>query len=271
MPLTLEDVTRGISRVGLGSRPVCLHSSLSSFGHVDGGPTTIVDAFLADGRTLLVPTFSWEAYAVTQPPPRLRPARNGTRYDQLPAKRQLAVFSPTHDDVDRAIGAIPAEVLARPGRQRGNHPLCSFSAIGPESARLTKPQTPTDVYAPLDVLARRDGFVVLAGVGLDSMTLLHRAEEVAGRTLFRRWARVASGDIAMVAVGGCSQGFGRFDDVLRTIETRVKVGRSTWRVLPAQVALEIAAAAIKRNPAITSCGAPGCERCADAVLGGPSL
>ena len=271
VPVTLDDLTRAISAAGVAGRAVCLHSSLSSFGYVSGGPATVVDAFLCGGGTLLVPTFSWEAYAMTPPPPGLRPARNGTDYDALPIKDAVPVFSPADDVVGEAMGAVPAEVVKRPGRERGNHPLCSFTAIGPEARHLTECQTPTNVFAPLEVLARDGGFVVLAGVGLDRMTLLHHAEQVAGRTLFRRWARVGAGDVAMVAVGGCSEGFGRFDDELRSIETRVLVGRSTWRVFPARPAVEITAAAIRRDPTMTSCGAPGCERCADAVLGGPLL
>lgn len=231
----------------------------------------MVDAFLNGGGTLLVPTFAREAFAVTPPPPELRPGRNGTDYDALPTKDTLRVFSPADDDVGTEMGAIPAEVLRRHGRERGNHPLCSFAAIGPEARPLTEHQTPTDVFAPLEVLARDGGFIVLADVGLDRMTLLHYAEQVAGRTLFRRWARLAGRAVAMVAVGGCSEGFGRFDDELRPIETRVTVGGSRWRVFPAQAAVEVAAAAIKRDPSMTSCGAPGCERCPDAVLGGPLL
>ncbi len=271
VPVTRDDVTRAISGAGLSGRSVCLHSSLSSFGEVGGGPATVVDAFLHDGGSLLVPTFSWEAYAVTPPPPELRPARNGTSYHGLPTRDTGRVFSPTDNDVDTAMGAIPAEVLTRHGRQRGNHPLCSFAAIGPEAGRLTKPQTPTDVFAPLEVLARTGGFVVLAGVGLNRMTLLHHCEQAAGRALFRRWARVAGGEVVMVAVGGCSEGSGGLDDELRSIETRITVGESTWRIFRAEAAVEIAAVAIKRDPQVTSCGAPGCERCADAVAGGPLL
>ena len=271
MPVRLGEITRAIFRSGVGDRPVCLHSSLSSFGHVRGGPATVVDAFLTGGRTLLVPTFSWEVYAVTPPPPELRPARNGTDYDALPTIDTVRVFSPADDDVDKAMGAIPAEVLKRHGAERGNHPVCSFTAIGPAAGRLTKRQTATDVFAPLEVLAKDGGFVVLAGVGLDRMTLLHHAEQVAGRTLFRRWVRAGGGEVTMVAVGGCSEGFGRFDDELRSVQRRATAGESTWRVFPAQAAVEIAAAALKRDPTMTSCGDPGCERCVDAVLGGPLL
>src|SRR5262245_33094712 len=60
------DVLAAIDVLGLGGLPVCLHSSLRSFGTLDGGPDTLIDAFVSSGCTLLVPTFS---YHYEQPPP----------------------------------------------------------------------------------------------------------------------------------------------------------------------------------------------------------
>jgi len=51
---------------------------------------------------------------------------------------------------------------------------------------------------------------------------------------------------------------------------QIRVGQSLWRVFPAKHALAIAAEAIRREPLITHCG-QACERCDDAVLGGPLL
>lgn len=268
MSVMSNDLTRAITSTGLLGRPVCLHSSLSSFGSVDGGAGTVVDAFLECGATLLVPTFSWEAFAVA-PLPDMRLPRNGTDYNNKVDRDSGRVFSTADDDIDRSMGAIPAAVVGRSRRRRGDHPLCSFSAVGPDAAALTSGQTAIDVYAPLAVLAESGGVVVLAGVGMNRMTLLHYAEEVAGRALFRRWARGVHGDIRMVAVGGCSGGFERLAGRLEAVETRVRVGDSAWRVFPAQDAIGIAVAAIKRDPTITSCTDTECQRCADAVAGGP--
>jgi aminoglycoside 3-N-acetyltransferase len=207
---------------------------------VEGGAATVVDAFLDAGTTLLVPTFGGSRYAVTAPPD-LRPSRNGISYDGwtdqggLPVDPAAADFAGrefTTADNYTLMGAIPAEVLTRPGRQRGNHPLNSFAAIGPGAAELIRGQTPADVYAPLAALAGQGGLVVLAGVGLTSMTLLHYAEQVAGRVLLRRWA-LAGGKVVMVAVGGCSDGFERFAGALGPTETTATVGRSHWRIFPA--------------------------------------
>ena len=103
------------------------------------------------------------------------------------------------------------------------------------------------------------------------MTLLHLAEKEAGRTLFRRWANDAHGQPMAVEVGGCSEGFGKLEPYLRPIMRRTNVGQSRWTLLPAGQALAYAAAAISANPQITHCGIEACERCNDAVRGGPIL
>ena len=166
------------------------------------------------------------------------------------------------------MGAIPAAVLARPGRTRGDHPLGSFAAVGALAHELTAPQRGLDVFAPLRALAERGGLVILIGVGLERMTLLHAAEQAAGRTMFRRWASDGA-SVCEVESGGCSDGFGRLEPVLEPLARRVRVGKSGWAGYPVAAALELAARAIRADPAITRCARPECARCQDAVAGGP--
>ncbi|HEX8720570.1 MAG TPA: AAC(3) family N-acetyltransferase [Pyrinomonadaceae bacterium] len=250
---------------------MCLHSSLRSFGRVEGGAAEVVGAFLDEGCTLLVPAFS-PVFEVA-PPLHLRFERNGWDYGAGPAPNHNpeSVYTPEATDVDRHMGAIPAAVVAWPGRARGNHPLDSFAAVGPCAAELVAGQAPLDVYAPLRALIRAGGFVLLMGVGLERLTLLHLAEQAAGRTLFRRWANDPCGRPVAVEVGGCSEGFGKLEPHLRRVARAESVGQSRWTLLPAGEALARAAAAIRADPAITHCGVRGCERCDDAVKGGPLL
>jgi aminoglycoside 3-N-acetyltransferase len=259
---------------GDGGAPVCLHSSLRAHGHVVGGAAAVVDAVLGTGSTLLVPTFDWR-FAVTAPL-HLRPTRNGTDdYRGWPdvggralRGRPMPSYDPGWNGTE--LGAVPTDVLARPGRVRGAHPLCSFTAVGPQATALVAGQTLDDVFAPLAAVARLGGRVVLAGVGLTRLTLLHLAEERAGRTMFRRWTTV-DGEVVTAASGGCSEGFERFAELLAPIERRVRVGAALWRAFPAADVLEIAAAAIRRDPTITRCASPRCALCPDAVLGGPVI
>ena len=172
-------------------------------------------------------------------------------------------------EVVREMGAIPAWVAAHPDRRRGNHPLNSFAALGPRAGEVIGGQSPRDVYAPLRAAAGNDGCVALLGVGLTAMTIIHLAEQVAGRELFVRWALLADGRKIPARVGSCSEGFEQLAPALAAAETGSGVGRSRWRVFGAARAVDLAAAEISRRPAVTSCGDPSCARCRDAVAGGP--
>jgi aminoglycoside 3-N-acetyltransferase len=270
MRVTRGDLDDAIRDLGLADRVVCMHSSLRSFGKLSGGADALVDAMLDAGNTLLVPSHSW-GFATTHKPG-MRPARNGWDYSMSVAPPTFkGEFSAGCDAVDRNMGAVPRAVLARPGRRRGDHPLASFTAIGPRADELVGGQTGDDVHAPLRALAERDGAIVMVGVGLTRMTLLHWAEEVAGRTQFRRWALDRDGATVMVASGGCSEGFEHLAPVLAPVETDIMVGTSRWRAFPSAEVVARAADAIRSDPGITHCGVRSCARCNDAALGGPIL
>jgi aminoglycoside N3'-acetyltransferase len=269
MPVTSADVRAAVRALGLSHRSLCVHSSLHSFGHVAGGAETIIDGLLAEGCTILVPTGSY-GFAVP-PPPGQRPARNGWDYERFAGPRTGIgrIYTTATREVDRDMGAIPAAVLRHPDAVRGNHPLASFSAIGPLADRLVASQGPMRVYAPLEQLVEADGWIVLMGVGLNRLTLLHLAEQRAGRQLFRRWANDPAGKPRAVEIGGCSEGFTRFAEVLSAHMLWTTVGQSRWMLLPARATLEAATRAIRADPGMTHCGDPECERCYDAVAGGP--
>ncbi len=270
MTVTVEDIRAAARVAGLSGKPLCVHSSLSSFGYLEGGAEAVVRGLLAEGCTVLVPTFS--GAFIIPPPPDMRPPRNAWNYDQSDTDRVGVGRRYTIDtnEVDRSMGAIPTTVLKMEGRVRGDHPLNSFSAVGPLASDLVDRQTRGDVYAPFERLVELGGSVVLMGVGLTSMTLIHLAEREAGRTLFRRWANDVDGNAMMVEIGSCSTGFNAFDPILAPLERRTTVGESVWRIFPAGPTLSTATEAIGRNPRITHCGKPEC-RCNDAVLGGPIL
>lgn len=265
-----NDVEAGVHALGLMGRPVCLHSSLRSFGAVERGADAIVDGFLGVGCTLMVPSFSWR-YAVL-PVDDLTPERNAWDYD---APRKLdaepEAFATSSAEIDSRMGAIPAAVVRRAGRVRGDHPLCSFTAVGPSAETAVGSESWDDVYAPLRWLANNDGALVLAGVNLTSMTLIHYAEQLAGRTLFRRWALNRDSEVVMVPVGSCSDGFEQLRPTLASLETTTNVGESAWRCYPAVAALDALVSAIRDNPQLTRCNNPECVRCRDSIAGGPLL
>lgn len=272
-PITvhLQEICTAIDKLKLDNQIVCIHSSLRSFGQVEGGAATIVQAFLDAGCTLLVPTHSYD-FAVAAPFHK-RPRRNGWDYDRYTGSNagKDKIFTPASKEIDRGMGAISAAVLKHPNSVRGDHPTNSFSGVGPMAASLLRLQNRQAVHAHLQALADAQGYVLLMGVGLDKMTLLHRAEEVAGRVPFRRWANDATGQPEMIEAGGCSDGFEKLAPFLARHEQETMVGASLWRLFPADETLQAAADAIRANPQITHCGDEACERCRDAMLGGPLL
>jgi aminoglycoside N3'-acetyltransferase len=270
--VTLEAIREGVRALDLAGRPLCVHASLCSFGWVAGGADTVIDGLLAEGCTVMVATHS-SAYAVA-PPPGMRPERNGIAYDPYtkPTPGTGRIYTPESDEMDREwMGAIPSALLDRPERVRGDHPLDSFSAVGPLAGSLIAGQTALDIFAPLEALAQAGGWVVLMGVGLDRMTLLHLAEYRAGRNPFIRWANGRDGRPRPVAMGGCSDGFEALAPALSPPLRTRRVGKSLWRAYPAAETILAAARAIWRQPRITHCWGPTCQRCDDAVLGGPIL
>ncbi len=112
--VTRSDIRRGLADLGLraGDR-VAVHSSLRSFGHVDGGAMAVVDAVLdAVGERGLV----------------MMPALADTvdaHGDLLPLDAATAPIT---------TGAIPAAMTRHPAAHRGLHPLYSIVFAGSNAA-----------------------------------------------------------------------------------------------------------------------------------------
>jgi len=264
------NVNEAIKVLGLAGKPVCVHASLRSFGcRVDGLP----EAFLENGCTVLVPAFS-DMYEAP-PVPAYMPENNGAGdYSYFLEKEyeDVGAYTPQSNLVSvEEMGQFPQMVLEQPGRFRGNNYLNSFAAIGPLAERLVEKQTNRDVYAPLAKLYEMDGFVLLMGVGLDSATAIHHAEQLAGRNPFVRWAKDDRGNTVPVCAGGCSDGFEKLAPMLKPYEQQVTVENSLWRCYRVRDLVDVCRAAFLLDPLVTHCGDPDCARCNDAAKGGPML
>jgi aminoglycoside 3-N-acetyltransferase len=266
-----EHLITAVDDLNLADRPVMLHTSLRSFGTaIDGGADTLLDALFKRGCTVLVPAFTEPQFGLPAPAD-MRPARNGLDYAALPSGTALPEGRPYSVDcelINPHLGMLPAVLIGRASAVRGRHPLNSFAAIGPQATELIDAQSPDDVYGPIRELADRDGAILLIGVNLNRMTALHLAEQRSGRRLFRRWARDQDGEIRMVEVGSCSEGFPQLEPVLGPLARTTLVGASRWRAYPAQHVLAAAAAAIAAHPDITRCPDAECILCRDAIAGG---
>jgi aminoglycoside 3-N-acetyltransferase len=265
-----KDIKSAISELNLENSIICLHSSLKSFGYIENGADTLIQAFLDSGCTLVVPTFT---YGCDVPPPSdKRYEQNSYDYDQKRDAGSAMTFDKNSDMVVKDMGAIPARILQYSSRVRGNHPLNSFTAIGPKAEEVIEGQSFLNVYGPFKKAYEEcKAYIVLAGVDLTKATPVHYAEERAGRNLFRRWGKDVVNPCIEVEVGSCSEGFEKLSPVLAPIEERVFVGASQWRIFPFKPFIDTASEAIRNDQSITHCEDENCERCNHAVKGGPVL
>ena len=273
--ITKQDFLQAIQSLGLQEKDICIHTSLRAFGdRIEGGADGMIDGFLAQGCTVLVPTFSYNFQARPEPP--YMPPRNSDTEDYAYFMSQeygnIGVYDVTSKDIDlEEMGHFPKCVLERDGSIRGNHPINSFTALGKHAARLVEPQNFRDVYAPLRQLYEDDGCVLLMGVDLENATAIHYAEQVAGRVPFVRWAKDKAGNTIPVSAGSCSEGFGNFRKALEPYRKAVTLGKAVISCYSVRQLVDICVEEMQKNPRITHCGDPSCGRCNDAVLGGPIL
>jgi aminoglycoside 3-N-acetyltransferase len=273
--VTGHDLGSALDRLGVAGTPVEIHVSLKSFPRIEGGPATLVDAFLSAGSTIVMWTSAHEAFRMPAPLDD-RPRRNGVDYAAedasaaaTPWPGMRATYNDTLTNTDTWLGATPRYVSSRPDRVRSKLPVGNVSAIGPHAERLIAADTARDVFGPLRALAASGGMVLLMGVSLTRMTILHLAEVEAGRRPFIHWARAEDGRVVRYLAGACSEGFDNLADDLAPLETQTTVGASRWLLFDAASAVQTAAASIRRNPSITHCPDPTCIECADAIAGGP--
>ncbi|MCK4283765.1 MAG: AAC(3) family N-acetyltransferase [Candidatus Brocadiae bacterium] len=161
MELTEGDIERALRDLGLGLGDcVEVHSSLSTFGHVQGGAPTVVNALMntvgEEGAIVM------SAYPLSPPLPVTEEERaRGVCW-------KLRILSEDSDE-KTAMGAIADEFRKRPGVICGSgiHRVCAWGRDA-------------SVYAAkgyqhlLDV----DGWALLLGVGFDRCSSMHLGERV---------------------------------------------------------------------------------------------
>jgi len=266
MIITKQDIISAIAKESLDHKVICLHSSLKSFGNVTGGADAVVQAFLDAGCTLVVPSFIYD-YKIA---PLMEYRQNAHEGEYIP-KPDGRIYTPETNEIASDMGAIPRALVNNPGRCRGVHPTNSFAALGPHAKELIENQTPENVYAPFEKIVEKKGYIVLAGVDLTKMTVIHYAEQLAGRELFIRWALGPDGAPIRMREGSCSDGFNRLQPFVTDIEKQITVGNSLWRIFKISEVIDACVKAIRQDAGITQCADPKCVRCRDMQKGGPIL
>lgn len=165
--VTRSRIAGAVRELGLARGDVVLaHSSLKSFGHVDGGADAVIDALLdvlgPDGL-LIMPTFT-------------RCRVDSTR------KEPAEPFDPEETSCRARTGVIPDTFRRRPGTRRSLHPTHSLVAFGRRAEEFVAEgeRRTFDPEGPYGRYARWNGKALFLGAGLGSNTTVHCAEDWMG-------------------------------------------------------------------------------------------
>ncbi|MEV0247410.1 AAC(3) family N-acetyltransferase [Nocardia sp. NPDC050712] len=217
---------------------VLVHSSLSSFGRVDGGADTVIGSLrsvLGPDGTLVAPAFTSQVTDPDRDCPGIPDAAVIARRAAVPA------FHPGLPST--GMGAIPESLRRMPGSVRSAHPQVSVAAIGARAAEIVRRQTlgfAVGRASPFGRLHDLGGHILLAGVGHDRNTFLHYAESLTPdpRLKIRRFPQDLDGERAWVETLDVADDNGRYFPLIgREFEehadiAEVTVGSARCRLIP---------------------------------------
>jgi aminoglycoside 3-N-acetyltransferase len=244
--VTRQDIVHGLRQLGIeAGMDILAHSSLSSFGYVQGGADAVIDALIeavGPQGTVLVPTLTGsEALSADNPP----------LFDR--------------DTTPCWTGRIPQAFLQRCGAIRSQHPTHSVAAIGARAQALTKEHefsiTPCGPDSPYGRLAQTGGHILLLGVTHSVNTTFHHVEEIVGVPYHMQpgWvaAQVRTSDQVrtihlMLHRYGPHRCFERMEPVFRErgIQRDGQIGQATVRLIDAHRMVEITRRALLQDPTI---------------------
>ncbi|MBB5984003.1 AAC(3) family N-acetyltransferase [Kribbella solani] len=245
-----------------------VHSSLSSFGHVDGGADAVVDALLATCGTLLLPGATSHATRVPAPPDLVRENNASPNVsDWASFDAALAEAADFHRDlpINRNLGVIPETLRRTRQHVRSWHPWFSYIAAGAGADDLIAQQRLDWPLGPIEALTELGGQVLLLGVSHTTNTTIHLGEQLLGRARFYRYAKAAPGVwMELPNIPGASH---RFDDIephLRSSTRRVSIGACTASLVSVADVLAVTRHLIEASPSALLCDDPACQ-CAAAI------
>lgn len=177
-PITRSDLIPELQAIGVEpGQVVMLHTSLSSIGYVIGGADAVVLALLEvlGEHGTLIALASWD-----HAPP--DSDRGWTAAVRDAYRRDPPAFDVHVSACARYVGRAPERIRTWPGAVRSDHPEASFVALGAHARWLTEGQPKDHPYGPGSPLAKvleANGSILMLGAPLESITMLHHAEELA--------------------------------------------------------------------------------------------
>lgn len=254
--LSIRDLVLAFRQLELdGSRPALVHSSLSSFGQIQGGAKAVTGALLQHFNSVAMPAFTYRTMII----PESGPADNAIHYGSQNKINQKAIYYDSNMPVDRLMGIIPETLRRMPQTRRSRHPILSF--IGVNADKYLKQQTRKQPLAPISAMMEDHGWVVMMGVGHTANTSIHLGEKLAGRKSFTRWALVPGKVVTCPNFPACSDGFDALQPHLAPVTRAVQVGSAWIQALPISLVVRAVEQLVSEDPLALLCERENCPRC----------
>lgn len=252
----LRDLVLAFRQLDLdGSRPALVHSSLSAFGEMQGGPNAVIGALLQHFNTVVMPAFTYRTMIV----PESGPADNAITYGSQNQANEKAIYYDSNMPVDPLMGIIPETLRRMPQSRRSRHPILSFTGVNADP--YLKKQTRELPLAPISAMMEDRGLVILLGVGHTANTSIHLGEQLAGRKTFTRWAMVPGKIVACPNFPACSDGFDALQPHLAPVTRAAQVGGAWVQALPISLVVRTVQQLVTEDPLALLCTRNNCPRC----------
>lgn len=175
-----EQIVSGLKSLGIKrSDNIFVHCSMKKFGFVCGGAQIIIEALIeviGEDGNILMPTQSWK---------NLDPSA-GVHWEE-PEEWWQAIRDnwPAYDSritPTNTMGSVAEMFRNWPETKRSNHPARSIAALGKDSEYFVENHDLSNIFgieSPLHRFYKKNGKVLLLGVGYDKNTSLHLADELA--------------------------------------------------------------------------------------------
>jgi aminoglycoside 3-N-acetyltransferase len=237
-----EDIKAGLRKLGLKKGDsVGLHSSLRSFGHVEGGADAVIDALLetvGEDGNIVMSTHSANLGKDQRTPEEIA----------MGVSWLLRILPYDPEKTPVRTGIIPETFRKRKGVIRGLDPSNSVAALGPKAGDLSE---------GWHRLLELDGYILLIGVGLDCCTAMHLAEKrvrfperILKKITPPKWF------VEKYSGGEWEYDFGPYPDFAKLTEPclergimkTVKVGESTLRLVEVRELIDLHVEYLEKDP-----------------------
>ena len=240
-----------------------MHASLESIGTVEGGAAMVLHRLLKNlGKDgiLLMPTFtSVTRHSLTHDNyTRAGCWREGKENRHLPF---IAELQP-----DKDMGETAYRLCSWPSSRRSWHPAYSFVAVGKNSDKLVREYSAVDPLQPLKAFLKENPAVLTVGVGLESVSAIHVAEQRLTPSKFvteRALTITSKGqDWIDVTAMGCSGGFQKLAQSISSEKLKeTQIGMATARLYSMRGLIQAAEKVLREDSMALACGRPDCLSC----------